>query len=331
MATEGNPDRAPGLSSRPRYRHGVTGRAGQEARDTGTKDQRTSKAGSEEVESSLRRPLRGGRSGRCSPPGHDFAAAATSLAAGSFAIGMLADPMTLSEPRIAARCAIRARTSGHIERPRNTVRRLLERRRKAHVLRGILRLRLPLLQGEQPNVDRLVQEERACASFIASSDFRPGQRHCRATSLRRPARSLREFHDICGRPAVPRRKRRRGVAGRRHRARRPKMTGQSRPNTRNFQLAGQFGATGTPLFVIGDRVMNGAVGYDALKKAVADARAKELGGSQPRHTQSAATAIPSRFFVAASISWNRGLSRMRMKSGSASVCLICDAVFTISK
>ena len=43
---------------------------------------------------------------------------------------------------------------------------------------------------------------------------------------------------------------------------------------RNFQLAGQLGATGTPLFVVGDRVMNGAVGYDALKKAIADARAK---------------------------------------------------------
>ncbi|WP_293942896.1 DsbA family protein [Sphingomonas sp.] len=42
---------------------------------------------------------------------------------------------------------------------------------------------------------------------------------------------------------------------------------------RNFQLAGQLGATGTPLFVIGDRVINAAVGYDALKKAVSDARA----------------------------------------------------------
>jgi protein-disulfide isomerase len=43
---------------------------------------------------------------------------------------------------------------------------------------------------------------------------------------------------------------------------------------RNFQLAGQLGATGTPLFVVGDRVMNSAVGYEALKKAVADARAR---------------------------------------------------------
>jgi protein-disulfide isomerase len=43
---------------------------------------------------------------------------------------------------------------------------------------------------------------------------------------------------------------------------------------RNFEMAGALGATGTPLFVVGDRVMNSAVGYAALKKAVADARAK---------------------------------------------------------
>jgi protein-disulfide isomerase len=44
---------------------------------------------------------------------------------------------------------------------------------------------------------------------------------------------------------------------------------------RNFQLAGQLGATGTPLFVIGNRVLNGAVGYDTLKQAVEAARAKK--------------------------------------------------------
>jgi len=43
---------------------------------------------------------------------------------------------------------------------------------------------------------------------------------------------------------------------------------------KNFQLAGALGATGTPLFVVGDKVMNSAVGYEALKKAIADARAK---------------------------------------------------------
>lgn len=43
---------------------------------------------------------------------------------------------------------------------------------------------------------------------------------------------------------------------------------------KNFQLAETLGATGTPLFVVGDRVINSAVGYEALKKAVDEARAK---------------------------------------------------------
>lgn len=46
---------------------------------------------------------------------------------------------------------------------------------------------------------------------------------------------------------------------------------------RNFQLAGQLGATGTPLFIVGDRVINTAVGYDGLKEAIAQARAKKTG------------------------------------------------------
>jgi protein-disulfide isomerase len=41
----------------------------------------------------------------------------------------------------------------------------------------------------------------------------------------------------------------------------------------NYRLASALGATGTPLFVIGDRVINSAVGYEALKEAVAKARA----------------------------------------------------------
>jgi protein-disulfide isomerase len=43
---------------------------------------------------------------------------------------------------------------------------------------------------------------------------------------------------------------------------------------RNFDLAGKLGATGTPLFIVGDRVLNGAVGYEQLKAAVANARDK---------------------------------------------------------
>ena len=40
----------------------------------------------------------------------------------------------------------------------------------------------------------------------------------------------------------------------------------------NVAAAEQLGATGTPLFVVGDRVINSAVGYEGLKEAIAAAR-----------------------------------------------------------
>ena len=43
---------------------------------------------------------------------------------------------------------------------------------------------------------------------------------------------------------------------------------------RNYELATAVRATGTPLFVVGDKVLQGAVGYEALKEAVAAARAR---------------------------------------------------------
>jgi len=42
----------------------------------------------------------------------------------------------------------------------------------------------------------------------------------------------------------------------------------------NFELARAINASGTPTFVIGDRVIQGAVGYQALKDAIAEARKK---------------------------------------------------------
>jgi len=41
-----------------------------------------------------------------------------------------------------------------------------------------------------------------------------------------------------------------------------------------MSLASQLGATGTPLFVVGDRVINAAVGYEGLKDAIETARKK---------------------------------------------------------
>lgn len=43
----------------------------------------------------------------------------------------------------------------------------------------------------------------------------------------------------------------------------------------NIKLAQALGAGGTPTFVVGDKVLGGAVGYDALKQAIAAARSKE--------------------------------------------------------
>jgi protein-disulfide isomerase len=43
---------------------------------------------------------------------------------------------------------------------------------------------------------------------------------------------------------------------------------------RNFELARAINATGTPAFVIGDQVLQGAVGYDRLKAAIAEARGR---------------------------------------------------------
>ena len=44
---------------------------------------------------------------------------------------------------------------------------------------------------------------------------------------------------------------------------------------KNLGFARDLGFNGTPTFIIGDRVLQGAVGYDELKKAIAEARAKK--------------------------------------------------------
>lgn len=40
----------------------------------------------------------------------------------------------------------------------------------------------------------------------------------------------------------------------------------------NLALARTMGLTGTPTFVVGDKILQGAVGYDALRNAIAEAR-----------------------------------------------------------
>ena len=44
---------------------------------------------------------------------------------------------------------------------------------------------------------------------------------------------------------------------------------------RNFQLARNLEATGTPTFVVGNQIFQGAVGYETLRDAIREARAKK--------------------------------------------------------
>ena len=46
---------------------------------------------------------------------------------------------------------------------------------------------------------------------------------------------------------------------------------------RNFELARALGTNGTPTFVVGDQLLVGAVGYEALKQAIAEARRRARG------------------------------------------------------
>ncbi len=49
---------------------------------------------------------------------------------------------------------------------------------------------------------------------------------------------------------------------------------------KNISLGRALGLTGTPSYVVGDKILSGAVGYDALKQAIAEARKGKPGASQ---------------------------------------------------
>jgi protein-disulfide isomerase len=109
---------------------------------------------------------------------------------------------------------------------------------------------LPILGPESVNAARL--------SLAASKAGRFAQFHDALWAAGRPSpETLATASDAAGLPAQP-----------------PASADIEAELKKNFQLAGQLGATGTPLFIIGDRVFNSAVSYDELKKAVVDARTK---------------------------------------------------------
>jgi protein-disulfide isomerase len=135
----------------------------------------------------------------------------------------------------------------------------------------------PYCKASNPSVDKLLQEDKGLRvvyrelPILGPDSVTAARLSLEASKLGRFA----QFHDTLwatGRPAEDTNGKAAQAAGI---APQPVQDAEIETEiNRNLKLAGELGATGTPLFVIGDRVMNGAVGYDMLKDAVARARAK---------------------------------------------------------
>ena len=135
----------------------------------------------------------------------------------------------------------------------------------------------PYCKASNPSVDRLLKEDKGLRvvyrelPILGPDSVTAARLSLEASKLGRFA----QFHDAlwaAGRPApdtIATAAQSAGIA--------PSPTQDTAIETelaQNRSLAGELGATGTPVFVVGDRVLNGAVGYDTLKDAIAKARAK---------------------------------------------------------
>ena len=133
----------------------------------------------------------------------------------------------------------------------------------------------PYCKASNPIVDRLLQEDKGLRvvyrelPILGPDSVTAARLSLEASKLGRFAR----FHDTlweAGRPGPQTNAQAAQAAGIA-----PEPLADTEIETelgRNMKLARELGATGTPVFVVGDRVMNGAVGYDALKAAIAKAR-----------------------------------------------------------
>ena len=135
----------------------------------------------------------------------------------------------------------------------------------------------PYCKASNPTVDRLLKEDKGLRvvyrelPILGPDSVTAARLSLEASQLGRFAK----FHDTlwaAGRPAPETNAAAAQAAGI---APQPKDDPAIEAELKkNFQIAGELGATGTPLFVIGDRVLNGAVSYDVLKQAIDVARSK---------------------------------------------------------
>lgn len=136
----------------------------------------------------------------------------------------------------------------------------------------------PYCKASNPSIDRLISEDPGLRVVYRELPIL-GQESVEAARLSLTASKagrFAQFHDAlwqAGRPAPDTLAAASQAAGM---APKPVASPDTEAELKkNFQLAGALGATGTPLFVIGDRVINSAVSYEELKKAIEDARAKK--------------------------------------------------------
>ncbi len=129
-------------------------------------------------------------------------------------------------------------------------------------------------RASNPDVDRLIREDpRLKVVWREYPVLGPDSEQAAIASLAAAkAGRFRQFHEAlfaAGRPTPARVEATTAAIG----ISAPTLTEEFRTElTRNFELGRAIGATGTPTFVIGDTVLQGAVGYDALKAAIATAR-----------------------------------------------------------
>jgi protein-disulfide isomerase len=135
----------------------------------------------------------------------------------------------------------------------------------------------PYCKASNPAIDRLVQEDKGLRvvyrelPILGPDSLTAARLSLAASQLGR----FNQFHDAlwaAGRPSAQTNAVAARAAG--IPAEPAEDAAIKAEINRNYQLAGQLGATGTPLFIVGDRVLNGAVGYDALKQAIEVARKK---------------------------------------------------------
>lgn len=134
-------------------------------------------------------------------------------------------------------------------------------------------------RATNPTVDRLLSEDqRLKVVWRELPVLGPDSQQAAIASLAAAEQGrFRQFHEAlfaAGRPTADAVQRAMAQAG----VQAVQPTAAHRQElTRNLELANAVRATGTPTFIVGDKVFHGAVGYDQLKQAIAEARAARRG------------------------------------------------------